>query len=158
MRTWRDRALLAAGLSVVVNVLLAVVADHHNAVVVTLMLVSVVAWGGLLLDALGSAEAAAWSAVLEPTGPPEREDPRLASYRRLLERHRFAREPDTVLQDRLLALADRRLAQVYGVRRSTDPERAHALMGADLAALDTPVPRRLTNDQIARLIDRIEEL
>ena len=61
-----------------------------------------------------------------------------------------------MLQNRLAALADRRLMLHHGVRR--DDPRAAALLGPELVRdLDGP-PRRLSLDEVESHLTRIEAL
>lgn len=74
-------------------------------------------------------------------------DPRTVFYTRLLESHLTSRGGDPVVRDRLLRLGQETLRSRGAVR--DDP-------GLDgLAALP---PERLTREEIARWLDRIEEL
>lgn len=85
------------------------------------------------------------------------QDRRLRSLERILTGHLEAREPNGLLALQLRGLAERRLALRHGVRLDTEPERAEALLGADvLALLGARPPRRLTLAQIDDVLRRIE--
>jgi hypothetical protein len=101
----------------------------------------------------------------EPTGWPrarpeglraEGQDPRTASYLRLLEGHRTAREPDGALRDRLGDLADRVLSVRHDLTR--DDPRGLALLGPDLQRVLAEPPRRLSVAEIEHLVSGIESL
>jgi hypothetical protein len=93
--------------------------------------------------------------AVHPARPPG-QDARTARYLSLLESHLTARTPDGTLQDRLGTLADLVLRQRHGVGRG-DPA-APALMGPELTAVLASPPRRLSRPEIARCVQRIEEL
>ena len=94
----------------------------------------------------------------EPVRPPG-EDARLSFLVRVLTQHESARIPDGRLAACLAELADRRLEQRHGVRRSRDPERAAELLGPDLTrVLSEPPGRRLSLAEIDQHVRRIEEL
>ena len=83
-------------------------------------------------------------------------DAQFATYLRILEGNLSAKTPGPVLQNRLAALADRRLMLHHGVRR--DDPRAAALLGPELVRdLDGP-PRRLSLDEVESHLTRIEAL
>ena len=125
------------------------------------LLVAAVAGAVLLfLDASAGVDPPRWR--LPDTDPvrPAGEDPRLALLHRVIGAHLDSHEVDGTLHEHLLAVADRRLAGRHGVSRREDPQRAAVLLGPELTAFAEathPFPR-LTTDQIAVLIERIEEL
>jgi hypothetical protein len=84
------------------------------------------------------------------------QDSRLGMYTRAISGHLDARVPDHTLRNRLAALADRRLHQHHAIRLR-DPE-ATDLLGAEVAAILTGPPRRLSRDEIDACVRRIEEL
>ena len=158
-RRWIVRALVVVALAVAVNVLLDLVSRRHDVVLVTLAVVCAVAAVGLVLDGTGSTAPVSWSVERLADTRPVRREATLASYERLLERHWASRDPDTELQQRLLSLAERRLAQARGMAAAEDrAEGLRAALGPDLDVLADPRPRRLSAAQISRMIDRIEEL
>ena len=115
----------------------------------------VVATWSLLLDALADPGPSWTVEAVHPARPPG-QDARTARYLSLLESHLTARTPDGTLQDRLGTLADLVLRQRHGVGRG-DPA-APALMGPELTAVLASPPRRLSRPEIARCVQRIEEL
>ncbi len=125
------------------------------------LLVATVAGAVLLfLDTSAGIDAPQWH--LPDTDPvrPAGEDPRMALLHRVVGAHLDAHEVDGTLHDHLMAVADRRLVSRHGVSRLEDPDRAAVLLGPELTAFAEathPYPR-LTTDQIAVLIERIEEL
>lgn len=157
-RSWVVRGLVMVLLAVAVNVVLDLVSRRHDVVLVTLAVICVVAALGLVVDGTASATSVSWSVDRLADARPARREATLASYERLLERHWASRDPDTALQQRLLALAERRLAQAHGADHEVRSERLRAALGPDLDALTDPRPRRLTTAQVSRVIDRIEEL
>ena len=90
-----------------------------------------------------------------PSAQPGR-DAQLASYLRILEGQLTAKTPGPVLQNRLAALADRRLMLHHGVRR--DDPRAVAMLGPELMRDLDGAPRRLSLDEVERHLTRIEDL
>jgi hypothetical protein len=83
-------------------------------------------------------------------------DAHFAIYLRILESNLSAKTPGPVLQNRLAALADRRLMLHHGLRR--DDPRGAALLGPELVRdLDGP-PRRLSLDEVESHLTRIEAL
>ena len=111
--------------------------------------------GWLVVDVLGDL-GPGWDVEPPSASSYDGQDPRLATYLRVLEGHVGSDSPDDHLRDRLAGLADRRLAQRHGLRR--DEPGARELLGADLlAVLDGP-PRRLKVPEIDRHLRRIEEL
>lgn len=157
-RAWMVRGTLALVAAVVTNVLLGFLAGRHDVVLVTLAVVCVVACLGLVVDGAAELTAVDWSVEQLADARPQRPEATLSGHERLLERHWASREVDAGLQRRLLALAEHRLAQVHGLHRDTDAAAVRARLGPELVALEDRVPRRLSPSQIARLIDRIEEL
>jgi hypothetical protein len=83
-------------------------------------------------------------------------DSRLGMYTRVIAGHLDSRVPDPGLRDRLADLADRRLHQRHGVGLH-DP-RAAALLGEETCRILTGPVQRVSRDQIARCVRRIEEL
>ena len=156
LRRWIVRVVAVAVLAVVVNVLLDLVSRRHDVVLVTLAVVCVVAAVALVVEGTGAAAAPSWSVERLSDTRPVRREATLASYERLLERHWTSREPDTGLQQRLLSLAGRRLAQTH--RAEDREDRLRAVLGPDLEVLADPGPHRLSPARISRIIDRIEEL
>ncbi len=90
-----------------------------------------------------------------PSGQPGR-DARFATYLRIVEGHLSAKTPGPVLQNRLAALADRRLMLHHGVRR--DDPRAAALLGPELVRDLDGRTRRLSLDEVESHLTRIEAL
>ena len=89
---------------------------------------------------------------LRPVG----QDSGTNSAMRMLESHLTAAEPTALVRDRLAALADARLQQRHGLGLS-DPEAQNLLGEETLGVLRGPV-RRLSRNQIGRIVTRIEEL
>jgi hypothetical protein len=83
-------------------------------------------------------------------------DAQFATYLRILEGNLSAKTPGPVLQNRLAALADRRLMLHHGLRR--DDPRAAALLGPELVRDLDGQPRRLSLDEVESHLTRIEAL
>ncbi|MDQ6935434.1 MAG: hypothetical protein M3130_09135 [Actinomycetota bacterium] len=146
-------------ISAAANLTLIWTGNRPDIVLVSLVVVGVVTTAGLMIDGLGEAQSAAWSAQIEPERTDVREDDRLASYRRLVQSHLEAREVDDHLRARLLALAETRSWAKYGVLLREEPDRAQRLLGPAATELTSGGrPARLSPPQIAALISRIEEL
>ncbi len=160
MRRWRGRAVIVFlvwfGICAVAGVF-----GSRPAYGLVALLVAAVAGAVLLfLDSSAGIDPPQWH--LPDTDPvrPAGEDPRMALLHRVVGAHLDAHEVDGALHDHLLAVADRRLVSRHGVSRLEDPDRAAVLLGPELTAFAEathPYPR-LTTDQIAVLIERIEEL
>jgi hypothetical protein len=98
-----------------------------------------------------------WKVPLQPQRIfPPGADRRVGVYAGILESHRTSAEPDANLRDRLADLTDRRLLQRLGLTRSHPT--AREILGEDLLAVVEGPPRRLTTNEVDRLIRRIEEL
>jgi hypothetical protein len=158
-RRWLVRGLLVVVLAVVANVLLSLLSRRHDVVLVSLAVACGVLALVLVVDATATSGRIDWSVERLADTRPVRTEATLGSYERLLERHWASREVDTALQRRLLALAQRRLAQSTGPDGpDVTPAALGDRLGPELAALTDPVPRRLDPTEIGRLVDRIEEL
>jgi hypothetical protein len=120
-----------------------------------LVVALVVCASALLVDA-SPVEPATWAQHVEHEGGLGRLDPRTATYLRILEGHLSARDADVGLQGRLRELAD----QTMRVRHDlgVDDPRAEELLGPELRGVLTGPPRKLDADQVARCVQRIEEL
>lgn len=122
---------------------------------VVLVTAAVVVLVGLLLDAVAP-PAPGWR--LEPGHLAElhRRDQRTAANLRILEHHLAMSRADSALRDRLGELTE----QVLLVRHGEQPEtaRAYRLMGPELTRIVNDPPRKLTRDEIARAVARIETL
>lgn len=78
------------------------------------------------------------------------------SAMRMLESHLTAAEPTPMLRDRLAQLAEARMRQRHGVGLA-DPQAKDLLGERTLGVLQGPV-RRLSKNEIAQTVTRIEEL
>lgn len=154
-RRWWWR--VAVGVLAFATVELVVAVIDARADELRLALVVALGVGGvsLLLDAAGAVPAR-WSAYVEPEGRLSRLDPRTASYLRVVETHRSAREPDPALRGRLRELSDRTLRARHDLGVA-DPG-AGVLLGPELQAVLTGPVRRLSLDEIERCVERIEQL
>lgn len=92
---------------------------------------------------------------------PEREDwrghdQRTAFYVRMLESHLTAREPDTIVRDRLVRLAEQTLRTRHGI----DPHTVAAseLIGPEIAHLAASPPHRMSPGELDGWLTRIERL
>lgn len=92
---------------------------------------------------------------------PDREDWRGHDQRtgfqvRLIESHLTAREPDAHLRDRLMSLAEHTVRIRHGVEPHT--KAAAELIGAELSGLVAGPPRRMSLEELAGWLTRIERL
>lgn len=155
MRRWARRAVGAAALFVVLDLVLTrfeFAPDHLRLALVVALAVAVT---GLLTESLAEG-GSAWS--VEPMGSVSTTatDPHLASYVRVLESHLTARGADTALRDRLAALCDERLGRRHALSR--DDADTEALLGAEMLGVLAGPPRRLRKEQIDDYLRRIEDL
>lgn len=155
MRRWSWRAVGAAALFVVLDLVLTrfeFAPDHLRLALVVALAVAIT---GLLTDSLAQG-GSAWS--VEPMGSvgTTATDPHLASYVRVIESHLTARGADTALRDRLAALCDERLGRRHALTR--DEPAAEALLGPELIGVLAGPPRRLRKVQIDDYLRRIEDL
>jgi hypothetical protein len=121
-----------------------------------LVVALVVSAAALLVDA-SPVDAAYWTpAQAEPESGLSRLDPRTASYLRVLEGHRSARDGDAALRSRLRQLAAQTLLARHDL--TMDDPRAEPLLGPELRRVLDEAPTRLDPDQIDRCVTRIEEL
>lgn len=119
-----------------------------------LLVGTVVAVGGLLLDT-ADFEVPSWEVPVEVGSVTSGQDMGLVGNARLIENHLSARHVDTLLPGRLARLANDRLARL-GLRR--DDPAVRARLGPTLnAVLDGPA-RTLRQAEIEECIRRIEEL
>ena len=132
-----------------------VVHGRADEVRLALVVALVVCASALLVDAT-PVEPAVWEGHVERESGLGRLDPRTASYLRILESHRSAREVDATLRNRLRELADHTLRARHDL--SVDDPRSEALLGHDLRRVLMETPTRLDPDQIDRCVTRIEEL
>jgi hypothetical protein len=95
----------------------------------------------------------------EPIGRPG-QDPRLTALTRAVAGHFEARLPGDTLQRQLMGLVDQRLMARYGVSWRVDPDRARALLPAELVGLAEQVAPhpRMSKRQVDVLLTRIEAL
>lgn len=99
--------------------------------------------------------AADWSRGTATGGWQPAGDRALASYARILEDHRAAKDPGPVLRDRLAVLARRRLA-VRGL--ALEEPAARELLGEAVWGALTGPPRRLGLAELETIMDGVEEL
>ena len=97
-----------------------------------------------------------WNVYSIQSDTPPGQDTRLGMYTRVIAGHLDARLVDSGLRDRFADLADRRLRQRHGLGLH-DPGAA-ALLGDESYKILTGPARRLSRDEIARCVGRIEEL
>lgn len=120
-----------------------------------LLVVVGVAALGLMVDGLGR-PGPGWTVDMVRPATPPGQDRGLSLYLRGIEHHLTAEAPDPALRQRLARLAALRLEQRHGVT-GPGPHRDE-LLGPDLlSVLDGPV-RRLGKAELARCVQRIEEL
>ena len=155
MRRWVRRALGAAALVVVLDIVLSVFDFAPNHVRLALLVTLGVAVTGLLSDSVGES-GPVWRIEPMGRGGATATDPHLASYVRILESHLTARTADTALRDRLATLCDERLSRRHGLTR--DDPAAEGLLGSGLLRELAGPPRRLRREEIDGYLRRIEEL
>jgi hypothetical protein len=154
-RRWWVRIAIGALVFAGIEVGLLVAHGQADELRLALVVALVVCASALLVDA-APVEPATWVQHVEPEGGLGRLDPRTAAYLRILESHLSARDADVGLRGRLRDLADQTLRVRHDV--TVDDPRAEELLGAELQAVLTEPPRRLDPDEIARCVQRIEEL
>ena len=155
MRRWARRAVGAAALFVVLDLVLTrfeFAPDHLRLALVVALAVAVT---GLLTESLAEG-GSAWSVEPMGSGSTTATDPHLASYVRVLESHLTARGADTALRDRLAALCDERLGRRHALSR--DDADTESLLGAEMLGVLAGPPRRLRKEQIDEYLRRIEDL
>ena len=167
-RAWVAQLALAAVLAVAANLALSGLEVEHDAPLVALLAVAVVAAGAFALAALDAATRVPWTATRSDALPGSGEDTRTATFRRLVEIHQTSRQADDAVLWQLAELADRRVRQVHGFRPVDDPARTADLLGpvlADLLARDRrhryqPGARqqRYSVARLGELLRRIEDL
>lgn len=122
----------------------------------TLLVVAlIVALSGLFADS-----------VIDPSpewhpAHPDREDwrghdQRTGFHVRMLESHLTAREADAMVRDRLVQLAEQTVRTRHGIDPRT--KAAAELMGPELAHLADQPPRRMSREELAGWLTRIERL
>lgn len=145
-----------AALAVVVVLVVFARVEHASPLLLPMVLVvaTVVAIGGVLLDT-ADFEVPSWEVPLEVGSSSSGQDMGLVGNVRLIENHLSARHVDPLLPGRLARLAHDRLARL-GLRRD-DPAVRERLGPTLNAVLDGP-PRSLRRAEIEECIRRIEEL
>jgi hypothetical protein len=167
-RVWVGRVVMAVAAALAVNVALAAMEVEHDAPLVALLTVAIIAAGVLALESLEAHRPLTWTAPRPDARPHPGEDTRTAMFRQLIEVHEASREADDTVLWQISDLAKRRLRQVHGIRYADDPVRATELLGptlAQLVALDRrhryqPGRRhhRYTLDELGELVLRVERL
>jgi hypothetical protein len=168
VRTWVGRALVAVVVAAGVNLALAGLDTRHDAVLVTLLTVTVVAAVALAVDAIDSTTHLPWTAVRGDARLTSGEDTRTAMFRHMVEVHQTSYDGDDAVLWQIADLAARRLRQVHGIRYADDPDRATELLGpvlADWVARDRrsryrpdAQQHRYTPAALGQVLDRIESL
>lgn len=160
MTSWERRHRWAARVLLTVVVVLVLVGfayvEHTTPLLLPMVLLvgSVVAIGGMVVDSSGSA-APHWESGTDYAGTSTGQDHGLAGNARLLENHLSARQADPFLRGRLTRMTDDRLART-GLRRGV-PD-VDAMLGPTLSGVLDGPPRTLSVDEIEECIRRIEEL
>ncbi len=170
-RAWLGRAVLAMVAAVATNASLTALTIEHDAILVTLLAVAIVAAGALALEAMEALETGdhpPWTVVRADARPASGEDTRTMMFRHLVEAHLSSHDADDAVVWQLADLASRRLRQVHGLRYAEDPDRVSELLGpllADWISRDRrhryhPDHRhtRYTVAQLGDVVRRIEEL
>jgi hypothetical protein len=160
------RAIVALLAAVLVNVSLTALRIDHDAPVVALLAVTVVAAGVLALESMEGSTHVSWTAPRPDSRADPGEDTSTATYRHVIEAHETSREADDAVLWQLADLAARRMLQLHGFRYAEDPERATELLGphlADLVSRDRrhrpgQRHRRYSVAQLGELVRRIEQL
>jgi hypothetical protein len=155
LRRWRNRALLAAAV-VLVLVTFARLQHSTPSVLPTVLLVgAVVAVGGLVLDT-ADFDSPKWDVAPDIDSVGRGGDPGLTSNVRLVENHLRARTADLVLPRRLARLADARLRRL-GLD-AADPVVRERHLGPTLSAVLDGRTRTLRLAEIEECVRRIEAL
>jgi hypothetical protein len=167
VRTWTGRVLVALVVAAVLNLALSELGIEHDVALVSLLVGTTVAAGGLALEALDTTVRLPWTATRPDARPLAGEDTRTAMYRHVIEAHLTSRDADDTIVWRITDLAAHRLRQVHGFRYADDPARATELLGPDLAdwlAQDrrhryrAGPGQRFSVAQLGEAVRRIEEL
>lgn len=156
VRRWLWRGLFAAlaGVAVWIATDAGELGPHPLALVALIALA--VAVGGLVVDSLSLSGVAAW-VPHPPVDPRTRaRDPRTGSHLHLLEAHLAARTPDDHLASRLIGLAEERLRARHGLAATS--EEGRRLLGEPVDRLRAQPDRRLTPDDVDRVLRSIERL
>lgn len=138
---WRGRVSGCALLVALVLVGTWLMDFGPRVVPLTLLLVTTIVAAWVLVDGV-AVDITDWGAPAGAEPTPAGRDRLLATYRRVLEGHATAREPDGALRERLLDLAR--------LRGTHDDPVLHALA--------TGPPRRLSPTEIDDILRRIEQL
>ena len=167
-RIWVARVILAAASAVTVDLALSAMEVEHDAPLVALLTVTVIAAGILAIEVLEAHTSLPWMAPRPDARPQPGEDTRTAMFRQMIQVHEGSREADDTVLWQIADLAKRRLRQVHGIRYADDPGRATELLGpvlADLVSRDRRHRyepgrrnRRYSVDELGELVQRVEQL
>jgi hypothetical protein len=154
-RRWRNRALLAAAIVLLLVAISKV--EHITPLLLPMVLLvgAVVAIGGLVLDA-ADIESPDWEVAPDFDTFARGGDPGLSSNLRLVENHLRARTEDLVLPGRLARLTHARLERL-GLD-AADPVVRETVLGPVLCAVLDGRARTLRLAEIEECVRRIEEL
>jgi hypothetical protein len=155
LRRWRNRALLTAGIVLLLAGLARL--EHVTPLLLPMVLLvgAVVAIGGLVLDA-ADFDAPEWDVTPDLDTFARGGDPGLSTNVRLIENHLRTRTEDSVLPARLARLADARLRRLDLDR--DDPVVRESVLGPTLCAVLDGRAHTLRLSQIEECVRRIEEL
>ncbi len=163
---WIAPAVVATAGSLVLNLAMSSLGYEHDAPLVSLLVVTIVAVGVLALEALEVHSRTTWTAPAPGSRQDPGEDVGTTAFRHLIEVHQISRDADDAVLWQIADLARRRLRQVHGLRWDDDPDRVVELLGPQLADLVSRDRRhrhdenhpRLTVAQLGELVGRIEAL
>ncbi len=158
-KQWTSRIAAAFGLWLVVCVVAQLLGNQPRPGLIALVIGAAATTAWLYLDTSAQSEPARWQLVSdEPIRPPG-SDPRLSLFERVIAQHLDSRDATDQLHRYVSETTERRLVTKHGINRATDPERARAVLGPELAGfLDNPRSRRLSLSEIDSMLTRIEAL
>lgn len=154
-RQWVWRAVLAALLTVLSYVVAVLMDFEPDPARLALVVATATALFSVAHQSMTDVPAS-WLPQPRLAPRPLGQDTGTNSAMRMLESHLTAAEPSSLVRDRLARLAEARMRQRHGVGLA-DAEAQDLLGEHTLGVLRGPV-RRLSKDDIARTVSRIEEL
>ena len=158
-RKWTKRLAAAFALWLVVCVAAQLLGNQPKPGLVALVIGAAAGTLWLYLDTSAESEPPRWALVNDDPIRPRGSDPRLSLFERVISQHLDARDVTDQLHRYLADITDRRLVAKHGVSRLADPGQAADVLGPELSGfLDHPRTRRLSLQEIDRLLTRIETL
>jgi hypothetical protein len=158
-KKWTSRLAAAFGLWLVVCVVAQLLGNQPRPGLVALVIGAAAGTLWLYLDTSAESEPPRWGLVSDDPIRPRGSDARLSLFERVVSQHLDARDVTDQLHRYLSDITERRLVATHGISRVADPGKAAELLGPELAGfLDHPRARRMSLQEIDRLLTRIEAL